>query len=177
MFSVSTITSNTDPNYASFRSLYQGSFPIFEQRTESEQLAAFSDSHYRLIVYREKETLAAFIDVWDFDSYIYIEHFAVNPLLRGQGLGTQLLKEFIENSQKIVLLEIDPLVDEVSRARLRFYERCGFYVNPFEHQHPPYRKEFDPHRLIVLTTQRTISKEEYLRFNDDLKSIVMKQCA
>lgn len=177
MFSVSTITSNTDPDYASFRSLYQGSFPIFEQRTESEQLAAFSDSHYRLIVYREKETLAAFIGVWDFDSYIYIEHFAVNPLLRGQGLGTQLLKEFIENSQKIVLLEIDPLVDEVSRARLRFYERCGFYVNPFEHHHPPYRKGFDPHRLVVLTTQRTISKEKYLRFYDDLRLIVMKQCA
>lgn len=130
-----------------------------------------------MIVYRDKETLAAFIGVWDFDGYIYIEHFAVNPLLRGQGLGTELLKEFIDKTEKIVLLEIDPLVDEVSRARLRFYERCGFYVNTFEHQHPPYRKEFDPHRLIVLTTQRTISKEEYLRFNDDLKSIVMKQCA
>ena len=72
MFSVSTITSNTDPNYASFRSLYQGSFPIFEQRTESEQLAAFSDSHYRLIVYTEKETLAAFIGAWDFNGYIEI---------------------------------------------------------------------------------------------------------
>lgn len=57
-----------------------------------------------------------------------------------------------------MLLEIDPLVDDIARASLRFYQHCGFVQNNFEHRHPPYRKDFQAHKLIVLTTKVTISQ-------------------
>lgn len=37
----------------------------------------------------------------------------------------------------MVLLEIDPVVDAVSEARLGFYKKCGFLENPYPHVHPP----------------------------------------
>ena len=66
-----------------------------------------------------------------FGSYRYIEHFAVHQGLRGRGYGSEILNAFLRSTSKIVLLEIDPFVDSVSRARLRFYRKCGFHENPF----------------------------------------------
>ena len=73
-----------------------------------------------------------------------------------------------------MLLEIDPLVDDIARARLRFYQHCGFVQNNFEHRHPPYRKDFQAHKLIVLTTKGTISQTQYQAFNQDLCTLVMQ---
>ncbi|MEI3140799.1 MAG: hypothetical protein V8S34_04075 [Lawsonibacter sp.] len=48
------------------------------------------------------------------------------------------------------MLEIDPPVDELSIRRKGFYERAGFWANPFLHVHPPYRPH-SGHPLTVMT--------------------------
>ena len=161
------------PIFETFKALYTSSFPIFEQRTIKQQEEAFSDTNYHLTGYEENGNFIGFISYWEFDTYIYIEHFAINTHIRGKGYGTELLQDFIKLTDKIVLLEIDPIVDEVSKARLRFYQKCGFYENCHSHKHPSYRSEYSPHPLIVLTTQRPISNEEYQIFNWDLNHKVM----
>lgn len=157
-----------------FKSLYDVSFPIFEQRTEVQQNIAFCKENYHLIAYIDENDFVGFISYWDFESYVYIEHFAVNSDIRGKGYGSKILNLFIESVNKIVLLEIDPIVDEVSAARMRFYKRNGFYENIHNHVHPAYREAFDAHHLIVMSTERIISDEEYLRFKSDLCEVVMR---
>lgn len=97
----------------------------------------------------------------------------VNKTLRGKGYGSRLLRDFIAASAKRVLLEIDPVTDYVSAARLRFYKHCGLTENPYEHRHPPYRPEFKAHPLVVLTTEGTMTEESYLRFYRELRAVVM----
>ena len=116
-----------------------------------------------------------FISYWEFSSYRYIEHFAVHQGLRGRGYGSEILNAFLRSTSKIVLLEIDPVVDSVSRARLRFYRKCGFHENPFAHTHPPYREGYPPHSLVVLTSPRSITENEYRIFSTDLTEVVMQQ--
>lgn len=161
------------PLYKVFEKLYSSSFPIFEQRTKEQQEIAFDNKNYHLIGYEENNSFIGFISYWEFDDCLYIEHFAINTDIRGKGYGSTLLNEFIKSTTKIVLLEIDPVIDNISEARLRFYKKCGFYENPYPHKHPAYRNEYQPHSLIVLTTKRKISKEEYLKFSLDLNTIVM----
>lgn len=84
-----------------------------------------------LVGYSEGDMFVGFISYWEFGSYRYIEHFAVHQGLRGRGYGSEILNAFLRSTSKIVLLEIDPIVDSVSRARLRFYRKCGFHENPF----------------------------------------------
>ncbi|WP_106828040.1 GNAT family N-acetyltransferase [Parabacteroides pacaensis] len=168
-----SLTTTLDPLYPVFKDLYKTSFPIFEQRTEEQQKLAFSKDQYHLDCYQEENRFIGFIGYWRFKDYIYIEHFAIDTTLRGKGYGSTVLKNFIQEKNKRVLLEIDPVTDPISAARLRFYQACGFYPNVHIHTHPPYRKGFTPHSLIVLTTRREISKEEYNRFYTDLKEIVM----
>lgn len=168
------INHSKHPLYPVFKELYGISFPIFEQRTEAQQEKAFSSLQYRLVTYQENDAFIGFISYWEFPTYIYVEHLAVNQTIRGKGYGSLVLNKFIADNQKIVLLEIEPVIDEVSAARLRFYQKCGFHENGYKHIHPPYRAEFKGHSLVILTTERPISEDEYNQFNDDLTQIVMK---
>lgn len=170
---VHKIANCEDSLYNEFIELYGTSFPIFEQRTEAQQRSAFEDERYNLETYIEDDKFIGFISYWEFDSYIYIEHLAINSSLRGEGYGSRLLREFAQRSGKMLLLEIDPIVDEISAKRLRFYEHNGFVANIHTHRHPPYRESFEGHQLIVLTTEREINKAEYEQFSSDLKEVVM----
>lgn len=168
------INSSCDPLYQKFITLYASSFPIFEQRTEEQQETAFNNSSYHLLGYEENNVFIGFISYWEFDDYLYVEHFAINAALRGRGYGSKVLDKFTKQTDKTILLEVDPIVDDVTTARLRFYQRCGFFKNPHQHKHPAYRNGFKPHSLIVLTTKGQISTEEYQNFKYDLETVVMK---
>lgn len=167
------ITSPQHFLYNPFKKLYSVSFPVFEQRTEMQQEKAFTYDNYHLIGYEENDTFVGFISYWVFDEYVYIEHFAISQELRGGGYGSAVLNDFIASTCKVVLLEIDPVTDEISEARLRFYKRCGFHENPYPHVHPPYRDGYKAHSLVVLTTKREITEDEYRIFNRELTDVVM----
>lgn len=168
------INSSKDERFEKFQMLYGSSFPIFEQRTKSQQEYAFGCSQYHLSEYLDGDTFVGFIAYWEFDSQIYIEHLAVDTTLRGKGYGSQMLNSFIASTSKTIILEIDPVVDDISRARLSFYERCGFRQNGYQHRHPAYREGFLPHPLVVLSSGRQITPDEYDEFFQNLKEIVMK---
>ncbi|MCD7978337.1 MAG: GNAT family N-acetyltransferase [Tannerellaceae bacterium] len=164
---------NKDPWFAKFMDIYRISFPFFEQRTLSQQEVAFADERYHLDLYIQGETCVAFIAYWEFPAYIYIEHLAVNPELRGQNMGSHILSNFAGQNAKTILLEIDPLVDDVSRKRFRFYEKLGYQMNTYRHFHPAYREGCPPHELIILSLHKTLREEEFNQFTADLNEVVM----
>ncbi|WP_165043159.1 GNAT family N-acetyltransferase [Dysgonomonas sp. ZJ709] len=163
-----------DKWYDIFRPIYSTSFPIHEQRDTAQQIKAFESDRYSLECTIENSTLIAFIAYWEFEEYIYIEHFAVNDKLRGQNYGSLILHEFINKKEKTVLVEIDPLTDDISIKRLRFYERLNFNINEYDHYHPPYNKKYAPHKLVLLSHNHQISKEQYDAFYENMVEIIMK---
>ncbi|MDD2952973.1 MAG: GNAT family N-acetyltransferase [Parabacteroides sp.] len=167
------ITRKQDPLFSVFKQVYAASFPIFEQRTEEQQERAFQSPNYHLAVYLKENRFIGFISYWNFSTYIYIEHLAIHENFRGQGYGSSLLDEFNKRQHKTLLLEIDPITDEVSANRLKFYKKCGFFENGYKHIHPPYRNAYQAHPLIILTTARPITEDEYIQFSFDLRDIVM----
>lgn len=167
------ITGDKDRFYDSFYQIYSTSFPDFEQRDSAQQLYAFGCGNYHLQCTVKDDTLLSFVGYWEFEGFIYIEHFAVNPQFRGESIGTTVLRNFIESKQKAVLLEIDPLKSEIAEKRFRFYQKLGFVDNPYTHLHPPYKKGNKPHRLLVLSYPDKIDEELYNSFYDRLKNEVM----
>lgn len=114
-----------DPLYPTFEQIYTASFPLFEQRTEEQQEQAFQSPNYHLVVYLKDNLFIGFISYWDFSTYVYIEHFAIHENFRGQGYGGLLLEDFNKRLNKIILLEIDPITDEISSKRLKFYKNAA----------------------------------------------------
>jgi len=170
------ITSSDDSWYKEFWKIYSMSFPIYEQRNSEQQLYAFENVRYNLFcqVDFDKGMLNSFISFWEFDEYVYIEHLAVNERLRGNNIGTTMLEQFKDVIKKTVILEIDPIIDNVSQKRLEFYQKLDFRLNPYEHYHPAYDKNYKPHKLLVLSTERELTPDLYQIFKNDLDQVVMK---
>ena len=103
----------------------------------------------------------AFISLWRFEDFTYGEHFAVRRELRGQGTGTKILAEILQNEHQRFCLEVEPPETETAKRRIAFYERNGFTLNHFPYMQPPLGEDRDPLPLMIMTTGGAIEKDEF----------------
>ncbi len=152
--------------------LYTTSFPIDEQRPYLQHKKAMSDSRFYPYVYTSDESeLLAICFYWDFIDFKYLEHFAVNPNYRNQGIGSEIIKTFRRTKQPVIL-EIDPPVDSVSKQRLRFYERCQFRQTNYTFQQLKYRKDSND-VLLKLLCNKKLNSDLFEKF----KHVVYQELA
>ena len=147
----------------------QASFSDNEYRPYDEQLALFEEPEYR-IYYMP----AGFLAVWEFESFIYIEHFAVDPALRNSGTGSAMLQELVKQYQKPICLEVELPEDELTRRRIGFYERNGFVFNEYPYIQPPISKGKSPVPLRIMTYKSEITREEFQKMKEILYRRVYK---
>ena len=95
------------------------------------------------------------LTTWHFEKFIYIEHFAIDPNLRSQGYGTEAINTFIQEQDKPIILEAEPPTDDITRRRIRFYERCGLTLYDFPYIQPAYTPESNPVELRLMGTLDT----------------------
>lgn len=153
--------------------LYKISFPLHEQRDIYSQEEIMSDKEYHFNLIYDENNFVGIILCWETEKFIYVEHFCIFPEMRNRKYGQRALK-LLNEKGKIVILEIDPPIDEKSICRKLFYERAKYKANDYEHIHPPYHENFSGHRLVVMSYPKQISKTKYDEFNQYLKNHVMK---
>lgn len=155
--------------------LYESSFPVAERRKADDHLRACSDTLFYPISAWEGNKLIGILFYWEWDSYRYLEYLAVNPELRGQGFGSELLR-YLRDSNHTIILEIDPLINELSVRRLQFYERAGFTLTPYRFMHLPYRAESQSQELLILSYPKMITKEQHNHFLKFIDERVIVYC-
>lgn len=116
------------------------SFPSAEFRTYEEELALFNQSNYKVLVVEENGVMQAFIAEWIFLNTHFIEHFAVNPEARGQGLGTKIMREYLKQIKTSVVIEVEADDTLIARRRIDFYERLSFVLSDIEYKQPLLKK-------------------------------------
>ena len=167
------ITTAAHPLFPAAMSLYKESFPFHEQREPASQHAIMQHKEYHfLAVFDDADAFVGLILCWETEEFIYVEHFCIDSTLRNQGFGSRALQLLLETG-KTVILEIDPPVDDISRRRKGFYERCGFAANPYPHIHPPYHQDLSGHALVVMSAPNPIGDEAYKGFSAHLQETVM----
>ncbi len=130
------------------------SFPAGERRDAAGQHALLSDSAYRVDILRAPSGgVQALMASWDFDSFVFFEHFAVDPAYRSGGVGGQMLDELLSRSHKPACLEVELPETELAARRIGFYERHGFTVNAaYPYFQPSFQPGGRPIPLYLLTT-------------------------
>lgn len=127
-------------NYA--EQLMTTSFPQ-EERRDTEQQRWYTDYktlfHYCIIM--DNAIPLGLLTYWDFQTFIYIEHFAIDNKLRNLGYGKQALKAFTEQIKLPIVLEVEEPTNETSKRRISFYEHQGFTLHELPYLQPPYRKD------------------------------------
>ncbi len=153
--------------------IMEEAFPVDEIRTYEEQKALFTNPKFIPYVLRDDKTkeVMAFISVYDFKEFVYIEHFVTNKKFRNLGLGSKILQEISCLYKGNLCLEAEVPEDELSCRRIEFYKRNGFFKNDYDYIQPPMSKGRKPVPLVILTSGRKISKAEF----DEIKSTLYKE--
>ena len=117
--------------------LMEESFPKDEYRDYQKQKELFQNPEYQILIEKDPEfrEIKAFFAAWEFETFIYVEHFAVNPILRNGGVGSRMLKALTEDAEKMIILEVEPPTEEiavrrvtVSYTHLRSHETDSYLV-------------------------------------------------
>lgn len=146
-----TISSPESRLLPAAKQLYFDSFPPEERRPWTD--IANGEGPTLQMVFADGE-FAGFITSWDLGNWIYIEHFAIMPGLRGGGIGAKAIAALKETSAKPLLLEAEPVSDDnpMASRRIGFYLRNGFHLIDYDYIQPPYAPGLPPVPLRLMCT-------------------------
>lgn len=149
--------------------LLELSFPSDERWDKTGFLSEYNNPEFRSLVYCP-DKLGGVLNFWDFGSFIYIEHFAVQPYLRGQGIGAALMDEFSRIADgRMYLLEAEPPQDSpVAARRIAFYERLGFVLNSYEYIQPAMGEDEHPLPLVIMSAPEALTEAVFIAARDKM---------
>ena len=136
---------------AAWGALYLSAFPAEERRDLRWQSLALADADFFCTELRAAEVFVGLLSYWkpQNGAFLYVEHFALCPERRGQGYGGSALRLLAAQNAPL-LLEIEPPADDLTRRRLRFYERNGFRLLSHEHRQLPYQPHYPAVPLCLM---------------------------
>lgn len=160
--------------YDKVYALLKGSFPREERRSREKQERLLDNPRYQIYVQSNDEDgrISAFAAVWDFDKFRYLEHFAVDPALRGGGIGSDMLKDLTAHGKGRVCLEVEPPNTAMAKRRIVFYERNAFFLNPYSYMQPSLGEGRPAIPLLIMTSGSVAEETEFFEIRDLLYQYV-----
>ena len=146
--------SPADPGWDEAWAIYQNSFPQKEIRSLEDHLQALSDPHYTADGIWSDGRLIGILYYWTAPEYVYIEHLAISPDLRGANMGSRVLEAFCRKAGRIVL-EIDPPETEIA-------------------VHPSFQRPYEPHQLVLMSYPKAMTDEECRSFERFVRDPVLR---
>ena len=149
--------------------IMETSFPKDEYRTYEEQKALLDKPEYDICIMADSDgAIKAFMAVWNLDSFVFIEHFAVDPAYRNNGIGGEFLRKLAHSTRKMMCLEVELPDNEIASRRIGFYERNGFVLNKYPYMQPSISAGRNPVPLLIMTYGRYIDNTEFDRIKEVL---------
>ena len=151
------VKANNTP-HSKLNVIYNEAFPPEERREWDDivkrSASADSPMEFFNVMYRGRK--AGLITCWRFEDFDYVEHFAVDPKLRGRGVGAAAIEALAAMSAGRgvpVVLEVElPETGRDAVRRIGFYERCGFKAHKdFKYVQPPYGPGLPEVELMLMT--------------------------
>lgn len=154
-------------NYTPFTEVYQLmelSFPESEFRIFEHQQQLLLHAYYSLHTEQDaSDRVTALLAGWRLPGFSFIEHLAVDPTLRGGGVGARMIQQFIQEreAEGPIILEVEPPEEEMARRRIGFYERLGFCLNAFDYVQPPLRQNADELKLLIMSYPSPLTPQQF----------------
>ena len=154
--------------------LYESAFPHEERRALADHaLAMAHEPHFVCLHLRDSQGFVGILFYWVLSQCVYVEHLAIAPARRGQGLGKAALK-LLQQHELPIILEIEPVTDAATARRLRFYEGAGFHRLAAVHYQLPYHRGEPPLRLELLSYPQAAGEALVASFEEDFLAMPMR---
>ncbi|MBD2754436.1 GNAT family N-acetyltransferase [Spirosoma validum] len=159
------------PYLATIRNWYTDAFPPDERRQADELVELLPRSDMNLCALISDNQVVGFISYWHWDDIVFVEHFAIDPAQRGKRFGQQALSLLVRIPTQYIILEVERPIDEISHRRIKFYERQGFTLNPFDYVQPPYQAEKSAVPMRLMSIPAITSEAEFI----DLSGLIRER--
>ncbi|SHF31674.1 GNAT family N-acetyltransferase [Dysgonomonas macrotermitis] len=171
-----TIENKSDLEFV--EKLYIESFPANERRPVLE-MHHVMDEDKRFSVFllvNEEEVRVGFVTIWDLNSFLFIEHFAISPEQRNSGSGSKAMQALIAGTKQPLVGEIElPGSSDFAARRYRFYEKLGFEIWDMEYAQPPYVEGYDSIPMLMLTYRDLNFPTDFEKVKNTIYKEVYKQ--
>jgi ribosomal protein S18 acetylase RimI-like enzyme len=166
------IENSANPLFGKLYELYQSAFPAVERRALADlENVLNDDKRFKMAVLMKDSEFVGFFIYWQFESFIYAEHFAVNPTLRGQNIGSEVVKTFFLNVNCPVVFEVELPENETAIRRITFYERLECKLIPRKYAQPHYDGSRKLLPMLLMTNNYAYVDSHF----DQVKEIVYKE--
>jgi ribosomal protein S18 acetylase RimI-like enzyme len=150
----------SDAEFEEIKNLYLTAFPPSERREFDELKKQIYNENCNVNLILAGEKVVGFVVLWNFTEFVFLEHFATEPGLRGLGIGEKTLSEIKSQFQKTVILETELPNDELSQRRIRFYERNGFHKLCRTYFQPAYGANKPEVELKLMSTNVDLAENQ-----------------
>ncbi len=158
-------------NFPEIYKKLEEAFPYEERRDFDDYEIYFKNSHFAPFEIVDGENAVGFVNLWVLSSFIYIEHIAIDPEIRGGGYGTKAINLVKEKFNKPIILEAEAPLSETQIKRIKFYENLGFKLNNYNYFQPSFHKG-EPVPLKLLSYPDFLSAQEHELFIKETKENV-----
>lgn len=152
MISLKPIHTYPNTTFVELCVLYVEAFPKEERRSIDGLKRTLQASEMSFNVIESDGKTVGFSIVWKLSGFVYLEHFAIKPSMRGKGIGEQVLKIYAEALGPNIILEVEPDTDNLTHRRIEFYKRCGFNVVSKNYIQPKYEGSGDAMPLWIMAS-------------------------
>lgn len=158
---VTRIQSAAQPQAQEWWQLYEAAFPACERRSAAQHAAALGEPAFYCLHLADAAGFVGLLSYWQWEGLCYVEHLAIAPSRRGQGLGHRVLQLLPQP----FILEIEPVVDALTARRLAFYESCDLVRLPQPHVQLAYQAG-QPDVPLWLLSLPIMGEAEVARFEE-----------
>jgi len=150
----------SEAEFEAIKNLYLTAFPPSERREFDELKKQIYHVECNLNLILTGEKIAGFVILWNFTDFVFLEHFAIEPGLRGLGIGERTLSEIKSRFQKTIILETELPDNELSQRRISFYERNGFHKLSRSYFQPAYSSNKSEVELKLMSTNVDLDENQ-----------------
>ncbi|MBQ9639228.1 MAG: GNAT family N-acetyltransferase [Bacteroidales bacterium] len=143
------------------KELFESAFPRKERPAFSQLKKRENANFHFLIASLDKEEPIGILTYWEFEEFLYIEHFAITPNMRNQGFGKAVILNFLMQHQEQVILETECPTTEQADHRMEFYTDLGFIRNPQEYWQPSYNEDGTMALQMIIMSRYELDEEEF----------------
>ena len=172
MITFHRISSTADNYFLPMAMLYKSAFPPEQRRSMGElEHEIMTSKRFHSCALLVKDEFVGFFNYWQFDTFCFVEHFAIKSEVRGKQIGSKALNMFTDSIDFPVVVEVDMPITAVAARRIKFYEKAGFHVVSNDYAQPPYR----PSELMLPMLLMTNNKQFVSKYFDSLKKTIYKE--
>lgn len=148
-------------DFDAFFKILEAHFPSKEIKEYDYLKGLFEKGTAQAIIQKDRNTIIGALCYMDIGTYAFVDYLVIVDGYQGQRLGEKLLRYFKEYINKPIILEVEFPQDEISRRRIKFYQRQGFILNEHEYVIPPVRSLKEPIYFVLMTYPEVLTEKEY----------------